>query len=240
MQSTILLIEDDPFVARSIQQVLSEQYKVDTRRDLATSYQYLTEKKPALIVLDRKLPDGDGIELLEHVSQNDYSAPLLVVSAKNMVHDRIEGLRKGADDYLSKPFSTTELRLRIEKLLSTTKHQSAKEIIVGPLHLLVDRGHVIVENHLLRLRRKEFQILSCLAKQKGRVVSRDQLINQIWPDGVIPSHATIDVYIRRLRMMLGKYGSMVTTMKGYGYVLLELNQHPVSQNLPKQQFELPP
>lgn len=85
------------------------------------------------------------------------------------------------------------------------------------MQLLLDQGKVVLGNHALRLRRREFQILSYLLRQQGRVVTREQLINHIWPDGTIPSYATIDVYIRRLRMMLGSYGKMIKTVKGFGY-----------------------
>ncbi|MBW7943863.1 response regulator transcription factor [Patescibacteria group bacterium] len=218
MKHLVLLVEDDPLVARSIAQVLPKQYTMTTTSNLESSYRYLAEERPALIVLDRALPDGDGLELVEYMTQLDHTAPLLVLSRKSTVQDRINGLRKGADDYLIKPFSTTELLLRIERLLYSTKHRKEEAIRFGELELLLDKGQVILGKHILRLRRREFQVLSYLVRQNGRVVTRDQLINHIWPDGKIPSYATIDVYIRRLRMMLGPYGSIVRTIKGYGYL----------------------
>lgn len=217
MNKTILLIEDDPFIIKSIKQVFPPGYQLDVRKNLESSYEYLSEKKPAMILLDRTLPDGDGIDLLEYISQVDRVSPLLIISGKAQTHDRIEGLRKGADDYLIKPFSTTELLLRVERLMKTTKHHRDERTVVGPLELLYDRGHVLIGQHLLRLRKREFQILGFLAEQQGHIISRDQMINHIWPDGAYPSFATIDVYIRRLRMMLGKYGKLIKTVKGYGY-----------------------
>ena len=217
MQKTILLIEDDPFIVQSIKQMFPAHYHLDVRKDLESSYEYLSIKKPAMILLDRTLPDGDGIDLLEYIAQVDQVSPLLILSGKAHTHDRIEGLRKGADDYLAKPFSTTELLLRVERLLKTTKHHQNNRSVIGPLELLHDRGQVLIDQHLLRLRKREFQILAFLAEQQGHIITRDQMINHIWPDGVYPSFATIDVYIRRLRMMLGKYGKLIQTVKGYGY-----------------------
>jgi DNA-binding response OmpR family regulator len=222
MKHTVLLVEDDPLISQSIRQVLPENYLLETAKNLETSYRYLTKNRPALIVLDRSLPDGDGIELVEYLHQLDETSPLLILSGKATVQDRINGLRKGADDYLIKPFSTTELLLRMERLLNTTKHQKLNSLRFGELELLFDKGQVLLGNHLLRLRRREFQVLAYLVKQHGRVVTRDQLINHIWPDGTIPSYATIDVYIRRLRMMLGKYGQMIKTLKGFGYLVQPL------------------
>jgi DNA-binding response OmpR family regulator len=221
MNNTILLIEDNPFVVQSIKQILPKQYTLHVRKDLSSSYSYLEATKPSLILLDRTLPDGDGIELAEYVADTDRTSPLVIISGKAMLHDRIEGLRKGADDYLSKPFSTAELMLKVEKLLRTTKHHEGGVIEYGSLKLLVDRGQVLIGDHLLRLRRREFQILAYLVAQKGRVITRGQLIEHIWPDGVTPSFATIDVYIRRLRMMLGNYGKIITTVKGFGYSVQE-------------------
>lgn len=217
MQHTILLIEDDPLIARSLHQVLPSHYQLETTTNLESSYKYLSKRRPALIVLDRTLPDGDGVELAEYITQLDQTSPLLILSGKSTVQDRIYGLRKGADDYLVKPFSTTELLLRIERLLNSTKHQRNNILHLGEVQLLLDQGKVVLGNHALRLRRREFQILSYLLRQQGRVVTREQLINHIWPDGTIPSYATIDVYIRRLRMMLGSYGKMIKTVKGFGY-----------------------
>lgn len=196
---------------------MPKKYTLHVREDLNSSYSYLEATKPSLILLDRTLPDGDGIELAEYVAETDQTSLLVIISAKAMLHDRIEGLRKGADDYLSKPFSTAELMLKVEKLLRTTKHHEGGVIEYGPLKLLVDRGQVVLGQHLLRLRRREFQILAYLAAQKGRVITRGQLIEHIWPDGVTPSFARIDVYIRRLRMMLGEHGKLIKTMKGFGY-----------------------
>lgn len=223
MQYTVLLIEDDPLVAKSIQQVLPNDLRLETAHSLESSYKYLAKTRPSLIVLDRTLPDGDGIELVEYMSQLDQTSPMLVLSGKATVQDRIQGLRKGADDYLVKPFSTTELLLRIEKLLYSTKHQRSTSLKFGEIELLFDKAQVLLGNHLLRLRRREFQVLSYLIKQHDRIVTRDQLINHIWPDGSIPSYATIDVYIRRLRMMMGKYGRVIKTVKGFGY-LAQLSQ----------------
>jgi len=217
MKYKVLLIEDDPFVVRSIQQVLPEKYQLDVRKDLQTSYTYLAEERPSLVVLDRRLPDGDGIELAEYLSQEERASPILILSGKSLTQDRIEGLRKGADDYLIKPFSTTEFILRLEKLIYSTKQTHDDILSIGPLTLLLDRGHVLMDSHLLRLRRREFQILHVLIQQKHQVLSREQLINSIWPDGNLPSFATIDVYIRRLRMMLGKVGKTIVTVKGFGY-----------------------
>jgi DNA-binding response OmpR family regulator len=219
MKYNVLLIEDDPLIARSLRQVLPAHYQLQVTTSLSESYKYLSESRPALIVLDRSLPDGDGLELVEYIHQLDQTSPLLVLSGKATVQDRIAGLRKGADDYVIKPFSTMELLLRMEKLLYTTKHQKQDVLEVGDIELLLDRAQVKVGDHLLRLRRREFQILCCLVRQKGRVVTRDQLVSHIWPDGVFPCYATIDVYIRRLRMMLGKYGKMIKTVKGYGYIV---------------------
>lgn len=218
MQHTLLLIEDDPTVSKAIQQVIPTDYTLATTTSLEASYRYLATTRPALIVLDRTLPDGDGLELVEYVNQLDQTSPMLVLSGKSTVQDRIQGLRKGADDYLCKPFSTTELLLRIEKLIYSTKHQRNGSLKFGELELLIDKGQVLLGEHLLRLRRREFQVLAYLVRQNGRIVTRDQLINHIWPDGSIPSYATIDVYIRRLRMMMGKYGQMIKTVKGFGYL----------------------
>lgn len=216
MTPLILLVEDDPLVGRSLSQVLT-QYRLDICPSLASSYAYLNRQRPDLIIVDRGLPDGDGLELAEYVAQLDQTAPFLILSAKASLADRLQGLRIGADEYLGKPFSTAELVLRLERLLSISKHPWRNRLRCGQLELLLDQGQVLIGSHILRLRRREFQVLTYLIRQQGHVVSRDQLINHIWPDGTIPSYATIDVYIRRLRMMLGPAGKVIRTVKGFGY-----------------------
>ena len=219
---TILLVEDDKIVAASIRQVLAKQnFRVEVRETLEKSYTFLREQRPDLAVVDRNLPDGDGVELVEYLEETTSLFPILILSGYSTLHDRITGLEKGADDYLVKPFSTTELRLRIEKLLAKTKQLKLDVLEVGALKLHLENGRVEWHGKVIRIRKREFEILQILARYKNRVVSRKVLIDHLWPDGEVPTEGTIDVYVRRLRMLLGKAGQNIQTIRGYGYTMVE-------------------
>jgi DNA-binding response OmpR family regulator len=218
----ILLLEDNFSVSRSILEALPNYlYQTRVARTVGQAYQQLSSYRYDLIVLDRNLPDGDGIEVAEYLYQSQRDMPILVLSEKSSTPDRIWGLKKGADDYLPKPFSHEELLLRMEKLLTKTKHIAAAALQVKGLTVFPSEGVVIVDQEKVSLRRKEIEILSFLMRHKNSIVTRELLIENIWPNEEMPTYATIDVYIRRIRILLGKKHDLIKTVRGYGYILKE-------------------
>lgn len=218
----ILLVEDNITTAKHISSMLSsEMYFVSIARTVEQARTFLDRKKYDLVILDRGLPDGDGLSIAEDLYWSHREIPILVLSDKSLVEDRVRGLKKGADDYLAKPFSMDELLLRMEKLLTKVKQLDAFALHVGEVSVFPQSGTVCVKDDVVHLRKKECEILSFLIRHKNRTISKDMLVENIWNNEVVPLDSTIAVYIRRIRMRLGKTGYTIKTLRGYGYMITD-------------------
>jgi DNA-binding response OmpR family regulator len=157
--------------------------------------------------------------LLNYLDLTKSDIPVLILSNKVLTQDKIICLRSGADDYLTKPFSIEELELRVHNLLRKTKHLQRTDLVVGDVQITTKTGQVTYGDRQILLRRRECQILSFLAKHKNQVMSREQIINHIWCADEIPTYKTVDVYIRRIRTLLGTREKVISTVRGYGYIM---------------------
>jgi DNA-binding response OmpR family regulator len=229
--ASILLVEDHLSIAQVIAEIFpSPRFEFSIVHTLEKAYQFLHRKKPSLIILDRGLPDGDGLNLLESLQLMKSDIPVLILSNKVLTQDKIISLRSGADDYLTKPFSIEELELRVHNLLKKTKHLVDTDVVIGELEIMSKTGQVKYKDKQVLLRKRECEILSFLAKHKNQVMSREQIINHIWNEDEIPTYKTIDVYVRRIRTLLGTREKVIQTVRGYGYMMKEkspLDTQPV-------------
>ena len=165
-------------------------------------------------------PDGDGIEIVEFLKDYSYKTKVLMLSTKCDVENRVEGLENGADDYLSKPFSSNELLLRANSLLYKTKNSPQKFIEIGALKLFYKKGQLEISGQNKKIRKKENELLHCLLVHHGQVVTRQQILDWIWGcSNEIPTRAAVDVYVKRIRATMGEYRKYLTTVRGYGYRL---------------------
>ncbi len=216
----ILLVEDNISTAKHITAMLSpDLYFSSVARSVEQARSFLDRNKYDLVILDRNLPDGDGISIAEDLYWSHREIALLILSERSSTEDRIRGLRKGADDYLPKPFSMDELMLRIEKLLTKVKQIDAFALHVGQVSVFPQSGTVCVKDETVQLRKKECEILSFLIRHKNRIISKESLIENIWKEESMPVDSTIAVYIRRIRMRLGKTGYQIKTVRGFGYMI---------------------
>jgi DNA-binding response OmpR family regulator len=216
----VLLIDDQLSVAENISPFLmSSLLRLETARTLADAYDSLAEQRYDLLIVDRCLPDGDGLEIVDYVSTSRPDLPILILSQRQTMPDRILGLQKGADDYVNKPFSPIELKLRIEKLLMKTKHIDPQVLQVGDVKVFLKSGQVKVGEKFVHLRKREFEIFVFLIRHKNTVINREVIINHIWGEAGNPSYKTIDVYVRRVRILLGKQHQVLHTIRGFGYVV---------------------
>jgi DNA-binding response OmpR family regulator len=215
----ILLAENDTSLRQTLYGLLQRKgFAVSCVADLASAYEVIDKKPCDLIIIDRILDDGDGIELVSYAREVSEYSHLLCLSKLYTGKDKIQGLSQGADDYLAKPFETEELMLRVERLLSKHKVKNDQELMVGDVHLFPETGSVKTPYGEVQLRRREAQLLACLFRYQNRVLSRDNLIEMVWKGtSEIPSYTTLDVYIRRLRVALGKSKSVIKTVRGFGY-----------------------
>ncbi len=214
----ILIVEDNISLTSTLHQVLEQPFRrTQSVRTISEAYKKITQHKYDLVMLDRNLPDGDGIEIAEHMNSAKLDTPILMLTEKNATSERVRGLREGADDYLGKPFSMDELTLRVDKLLSKTKRMDHVQSADDHMHLFPLSGRIHIGTKKITLRHREFEIFAFLARHKNTVVSREMLVNNVWVNEEIPVRSTVDVYIRRIRLTLGNKRRIIQTIRGYGY-----------------------
>jgi DNA-binding response OmpR family regulator len=224
----ILLVEDDKNISKLVKYNLEKAgyncLAVITGED---GFEILDKEKINLIILDVMLPKMDGFEVCRLIKQEDlYSQiPIIMLTARAEEIDRIVGLELGADDYIAKPFSPRELVLRVKAILkrSVTKTvASPKEILnFDKLKIDIPRHKVLVNAKEVKLTAMEFDLLVILLNRKGRVQSREQLLNDVWGIEADVTTRTVDTHVKRLRQKLGRYGKFIETVRGYGYRFFE-------------------
>ena len=180
------------------------------------------KRKPDLVLLDIMLPEEDGIQILQKLRQREDTKklPVIMLTAKGSEYDKVMGLESGADDYVSKPFGMMELLARVKALLRRTEDlRPAQEsrYVIGDLTVNQKRHEVLVKGEAVTLTKKEFDMLCYLLENKGMVLTRDQLLNQIWGYDFDGENRTVDVHIRTLRQKLGDCGTYIETIRGIGY-----------------------
>ena len=217
----VLIVEDDGVLSQTLKtSLLKEGLRVMIARNLRIAQILITQHKYSLIILDRVLPDGDGIDLVEKILEINYQARILVLSTKSSVKQRIKGFRLGVDEYLSKPFSYQELRLRVKNLLARQKIDSSEAISCGGIVLFPKTCSLVIDGNWSKIRPRESQILACLIYHKRFVVTDELLLDFVWGyTGRTPSHRSISVYIRRIRMYLGSRSQQLKTIRGVGYCI---------------------
>ncbi len=217
----LLLIEDDPTLARYVANGLREcGHVVDVFQDGKSGLYAAAEKSHDVIILDRMLPGVDGMTILQTIRATDNPVPVLIVTALGEVDDRIDGLRKGGDDYLSKPFSLQELVARVEALgRRQNRGQAQERLAAAGLEMDLLRREVRVRGQVVRLTTREFQILEMLLRNAGRVVTRSMLLEGVWDYRFDPQTNIVDQHVSRLRQKLGEdvAAEAIETVRGVGY-----------------------
>lgn len=217
----ILIIEDDINLGVSIEKLLKgEGHKVDLVETLEQA-QDLDKEKYEIIILDWMLPDGQGIDFLRNLRANNNLVPVIMLTARVELVDKVLGLETGANDYLTKPFEPRELVARIRVQLRSRAHitsttsKSTNEIISGDLTIKKDSRKVIFQDRQTELTKMEFDLLLLLAESPGRVFSREEILNQVWGYDNFPTTRTVDTHILQLRQKLSE--DCIETMRGIGY-----------------------
>lgn len=199
--------------------LVSRQLALKTPRDF---YRGIKSVLPDLILLDVMLPDEDGISVLRKLKKDErYSKiPVIMLTAKTTEYDKVIGLDQGADDYVTKPFGVMELVSRIKAVLRRMGEPAKEEIIeIGDICLNRGEHRVTVKGEPVDLTYKEFELLDCLMKNKGIVMTREKLLDTVWNMDYECESRTVDVHIGLLRQKLGACGSMIVTIRGVGYKL---------------------
>ncbi len=224
MRKNILVIEDDPAIQELVVHYLKSQgFAVETARDGQRGLALARKGAADLVVLDLMLPEMDGIEVCKALRQDPKTAalPVLMLTAKGEETDKVVGLEIGADDYVTKPFSPKELMARIKALLRRTGRPAAEERTYnyGALVLDTSRHEIRWRGKEIELTAKEFGLLEALLKDKGRVLTRDALLNAVWGYDYVGETRTVDVHVRRLREKIPFLAEAIVTVKSMGYKL---------------------
>lgn len=218
----LLVVEDDPRLGRLLARLLSDERHLV---ELTTSGRAALEMAEAgsgldAMILDIGLPDLSGIDVARRLRAAGSRLPILILTARDAVDDRVRGLDAGADDYLVKPFAFAELSARIRALGRRTAAHPRDGVTLrnGPISL-DERQHLVTVNGFrVELSPREFNLLECLLRHPGQVLSRDQLLDYAWPYGDMLTHNTVDTYIHYLRDKLGASGgARIQTVRGIGY-----------------------
>ncbi len=221
----ILLVEDEEKVARFIERGLkAELYGVDVAKDGETAIFHLNSNIYDVVILDLNLPDMPGQKVLVHIRKSKRPIPVLILTARDSIADKVENFEHGADDYLTKPFSFTELVLRVKALLRRGQSLQQVDVLrVGDLVLDRAAHEVRRDGKLIELTFKEFSLLEYLMVNAGRVLSRTMIVENVWDQSFEGLTNIVDVYVLQLRRKIdeGFERKVIRTVRGVGYSITE-------------------
>jgi two-component system copper resistance phosphate regulon response regulator CusR len=216
----IMIVEDDEKVAGFIKKgLMEENYGVDLFHDGEEGEFWGLENKYDLIILDIMLPKKNGIDVCRSLRQKGVIAPILMLTARNLVDDRVDGLDAGADDYLPKPFSFDELLARIRALLRRSHQYQTPKLLIDDLELDPAARRVVRNKKEISLTGKEYALLEYLMRNKGSIVSETRIIDHVWDMNYDPGSNVVNVYIHHLRNKIDKgfENKLLHTIRGSGY-----------------------
>lgn len=216
----ILIVEDEHKIANSIKQGLEqEKYTVDVAYNGTSGYDLAHSENYDLIILDSMLPFINGIEIIKKLRFEQIHTPILMLTARGQIEDKIEGLDTGADDYVTKPFAFTELLARIRALIRRPKKTIGLVLKVDDLTVNTNTYMVRRNNKIIKLSSKEYALLEYLIRHKNQIIKKEQIINHVWnyDSNILPN--SVEVYIKHLRDKIDKNfpKKLIQTVRGFGY-----------------------
>lgn len=230
MSYKVLVIEDEPTLARLLSYNLSQEgYETTVIEHGSEGLQAALQSSFDLIILDIMLPGINGFEVLNRLRQNGVRTPVIILTARNAEEEVVQGLKHGADDYITKPFGVAELLARVSAVLRRTQFDSDlpaqmndKVIIAGELSIFPEKYEVTLNGEAIPLRPKEFEVLLYLVQRPGMVITRDDLMNVVWGFDYIGGQRTVDVHVSSLRkkLELGQQSVKIESIRGVGYKLV--------------------
>lgn len=216
----ILIVEDDAAMARGLAERLKlSGFAVDIESDGASAAQIALLEPYSLVILDINLPNVSGFDVLHKIRQEGSTVPVMILTARYTVDDKVSGLDLGADDYLSKPFDVSEFDARVRALVRRGQGLPNPTLICGPLAFDRAASTITLSGRPLELRRREFAVLEVLMTRAGKLVSKERLIAEVFgfDEAVAPNAA--ELYVARVRQKLGPDGPRIRTVRGLGYLL---------------------
>jgi two-component system alkaline phosphatase synthesis response regulator PhoP len=224
MSKRILLVEDEPGLVLTLtDRLVKEGFVVESARDGETGLQRATNESFDLILLDVMLPRKNGLDVCRDLRQLGVQTPVIMLTARGQIVDKVVGLKLGADDYVTKPFEMIELLARIEALLRRTPSAPAIQSEVyqfGAVRVDFRRAEVYFDEKVIELSAREFQLLRYFIDKRGNTISREELLNEVWGYNAMPSTRTVDVHVAWLRQKLEpnpRHPQFILTIHGLGY-----------------------
>lgn len=217
----ILIVEDDNILSDTIKQCLQNQYDIEQAYDGEEGILFAEEKIYDLIILDIMMPYKNGYEVLKELRKKEVNTPVLILTAKDSLQDKVLGFRSGADDYLVKPFEREELLLRIEAILRRTNGIVKENVIkYKELELNLDNREVKIGEKILSVQGKQFDMLEYLITRKNTIITKDQIFDKIWGFNSETTTNVVEVYASSIRKELKKHGydKYLKTIRGVGYI----------------------
>ncbi|MDP4176678.1 MAG: response regulator transcription factor [Bacteroidota bacterium] len=225
MKSKILLVDDEQDIIEFLQyNIEAAGYEVISASNGSEALEKV-ESLPDLIILDIMMPVIDGYEVCRRIRENKltWKIPIIFLTAKSTEKDEVKGLELGADDFIAKPISPKKLvarikaNLRRKEISSDQKKEDLSILKIGPIEIDKERFEVKINGDSIFFPKKEFEILSYIAMQPGRVLTRDAILRDIWGDDIYITERTIDVHVRKIREKMGSFSDLIETIKGVGY-----------------------
>ncbi|MFJ4650642.1 response regulator transcription factor [Nocardia sp. NPDC088792] len=215
----VLVLEDDQQLCREVTEGLrSAGFAVDHAHHIADADFKIAINRYDCLVIDRGLPDGDGLDLVAGARHAGHTVPVLMLTGRDGLHDRLAGFEQGADDYLTKPFALPELVMRVRALCRRREQPAAARIVLGDIDIDLMRRRVARGGILLSLTPKEFAVLELIASRRGSVVSRTDLIECCWDEMAEPASNVVDAVVAKLRRKLGE-PCVIETVRGSGFLI---------------------
>jgi len=219
MALRILVVEDDPLLAESLLRALQQQgYRVGHARRGQDADRLLRTSRYDLLLLDVGLPDVDGFEVLRRLRARDDATPVLIVTAREEVDERVHGLDLGADDYLTKPFSLSELEARVRALLRRARPATAARVVIGRLSVDGAARRVRIDGQPVELSAREWALLDLFLARPGHALSKLAIAQRVSDSESAIAPNTVEVYVSRLRAKLEPAGIVIRTVRGFGYL----------------------
>lgn len=218
----IAIVEDNKPLADGIAKAFEmDGHGVDQLHTGEGAVEFLCDEAPDLIVLDVNLPCKSGLEILHDIRANGLQSPVLLLTARSEVNDKVTGLDLGADDYLTKPFDLTELKARARALLRRSEKKIGEVVTIGDLEFDAEARQVRIDGDELNLPRREYALAEILIRSKDRIISKHQIIDHLYGAGAEIEEGTVELYVHRLRKRLSNSGTEIKTARGLGYCFRE-------------------
>lgn len=214
----ILIIDDEESILDLIRMnLMLEDYNVLVADNGKKGIEIFESERPDFLILDIMLPDTDGFSILKEIRSIDKDTPIIMLTAKNQINDKLIGLHLGADDYITKPFDSRELILRIKAIEKRMKKEKEANILPNYLEIDISKRIILIDKKEIYFTKKEFEILNLFANNPNRVFSREVLLEKIWGYEIPVDTRAVDMLIQRVRKKMGIYGEKIISLYGIGY-----------------------